>query len=136
MRTIERHLQQCLNRIEDWPTRNGFNFFKSKMQCVHLVHFCQQRKIHNDPALYIYGSQIPVVAESKFLGVIFDGKLFFIPHIKYVKAKGLKALNILKVLSRPSWSTLFLIFHPGALLNQLFFSIYTIAKSHFLIHIS
>ena len=68
MRTIERHLQQCLNRIEDWATRNGFKFSKSKTQCVH---FCQQRKIHNDPTLYIYGSQIPVVAESKFLGVIY-----------------------------------------------------------------
>ena len=267
MRTIERHLQQCLNRIEDWATRNGFKFSKSKTQCVH---FCQQRKIHNDPALYIYGSQIPVVAESKFLGVIFDRKLSFIPHIKYVKAKCLKTLNLLKVLSHTSWgadrttllhlyrslirpkldygsivygsarksylqmldtvhnqglrlalgafrtspvsslnveadepslwlrreklslqyairlaanptnpafevtfpprfqeyyerkpnaiksfglriapllksanintkniqNTLFLIFHPGALLNQIFFSIYTTAKSHFLIHIS
>ena len=100
MRTIERHLQQCLNRIEDWATRNGFKFSKSKTQCVH---FCQQRKIHNDPSLYIYGSQIPVVAESKFLGVIFDKKLSFIPHIKYLKAKCLKALNLLKVLSHTSW---------------------------------
>ena len=100
MRTIERHLQQCLNKIEDWATRNGFKFSKSKTQCVH---FCQQRKIHNDPALYIYGSQIPVVAESKFLGVIFDKKLSFIPHIKYLKAKCLKALNLLKVLSHTSW---------------------------------
>ena len=100
MRTIERHLQQCLNRTENWATRNGFKFSKSKTRCVH---FCQQRKIHNDPALYIYGSQIPVVAESKFLGVIFDRKLSFIPHIKYVKAKCLKALNLLKVLSHTSW---------------------------------
>ena len=100
MRTIERHLQQCLNRIEDWAIRNGFKFSKSKTQ---YVHFCQQRKIHNDPALYIYGSQIPVVAESKFLGVIFDRKLSFISHIKYLKAKCLKALNLLKVLSHTSW---------------------------------
>ena len=100
MRTIERHLQQCLNRIENWATRNGFKFSKSKTQCVH---FCQQRKIHNDPVVYIYGSQIPVVAESKFLGVIFDRKLSFIPHIKYLKAKCLKALNLLKVLSHTSW---------------------------------
>ena len=100
MRTIERHLQQCLNRIEDWATGNGFKFSKSKTQCVH---FCQQRKIHNDPVLYIYGSQILVVAESKFLGVIFDKKLSFIPHIKYLKAKCLKALNLLKVLSHTSW---------------------------------
>ena len=100
MRTTERHLQQCLNRNEDWATRNGFKFSKSKTQCVH---FCQQRKIHNDPALYIYGSQIPIAAESKFLGVIFDRKLSFIPHIKYVKAKCLKALNLLKMLSHTSW---------------------------------
>ena len=30
MHTIERHLQQCLNRIEDWAARNGFKFSKSK----------------------------------------------------------------------------------------------------------
>ena len=47
--------------------------------------------------------KIPVVAESKFLGVIFDRKLSFIPHIKYVKAKCLKALNLLNVLSHTSW---------------------------------
>ena len=26
MRTIERHLQQCINRIEDWALHNGFKF--------------------------------------------------------------------------------------------------------------
>ena len=30
MRTIERHLQQCINRIEDWALKNGFKFSKSK----------------------------------------------------------------------------------------------------------
>ena len=38
MRTIERHLQQSINRIEDWATNNGFKFSKSKTQCVH---FCK-----------------------------------------------------------------------------------------------
>ena len=84
MRTIERHLQQCINRIEDWAMNNGFRFSKSKTQCVH---FCKLRRFHNDPTLYLYGSQIPVVVESKFLGVIFDRKLSFIPHIRYIKAK-------------------------------------------------
>ena len=100
MRTIERHLQQSINRIEDWATNNGFKFSKSKTQCVH---FCKLRRIHNDPVLYLYGSPIPVVEESKFLGVIFDRKLSFIPHIRYIKAKCLKALNLLKVLSNTSW---------------------------------
>ena len=100
MRTIERHLQQCINRIEDWALHNGFKFCKSKTQCVH---FCQLRKVHDDPELYVYGSLIPVVDDFKFLGIIFDRKLSFIPHIKYLKAKCLKALNLLKVLSHTNW---------------------------------
>ena len=35
--------------------------------------------------------------------MIFDRKLSFIPHIKYLKTKCLKALNLLKVLSHTSW---------------------------------
>ena len=98
--TIERQLQQNLNKIENWATSNGFKFSKSKTKCVH---FCQLRKQQDDPVLHLYGSPIPVVEESKFLGILFDRKLSFIPHIKYLKAKCLKALNLLKVLSHTSW---------------------------------
>ena len=100
MATIERQLQQNFNKIENWATSNGFKFSKSKTQCVH---FCQLRKQHEDPVLHLYGSPIPVVEESKFLGILFDRKLSFIPHIKYLKAKCLKALNLLQVLSHTSW---------------------------------
>ena len=100
MATIERQLQQNLNKIENWATSNGFTFSKSKTQCVH---FCQLRKQHDDPVLHLYGSPIPVVEESKLLGILFDRKLSFIPHIKYLKAKCLKALKLLKVLSHTSW---------------------------------
>ena len=41
--------------------------------------------------------------ETIFLGVIFDRKLSFIPHLKYVKKKALKALNILKVIGNTEW---------------------------------
>ena len=37
MATIERQLQQNLNKIENWATSNGFKFSKSKTQCVHSV---------------------------------------------------------------------------------------------------
>ena len=100
MAAIECQLQQNLNKIENWATSNGFKFSKSKTQCVH---FCLLRKQHDDPVLHLYGSPIPVVEESKFLGILFDRKLSFIPHIKYLKAKCLKALNLLKVLSHTSW---------------------------------
>ena len=84
MRTIERHLQQNLNKIE--PLAQCSKFSKSKTQCVH---FCQLRKQHDDPVLTLYGSPIPVVQEYKYLGLIFDKKLS--THIKYLKAKCLKS---------------------------------------------
>ena len=64
MRTIERYLQQCINRKEDWALKNGFKFSKSKTQCVH---FCQLRKIHDDSELYLYGSRIPLLMILNFL---------------------------------------------------------------------
>ena len=42
---------------------------------------------------------IPVVEEAKLLGLLFDKKLTFIPHIKSLKVKYLKALDVLKMLS-------------------------------------
>ena len=41
--------------------------------------------------------------ETKFLGLIFDNKLTFLPHIKMLKTKCLKALDILKVVSSSDW---------------------------------
>ena len=61
------------------------------------MHFCHFRKAHNDPILTLDGTPIPVVEENKFLGIVFDRKLSFIPHIKQLKAKCQKALNLLRV---------------------------------------
>ena len=100
MNTIERHLQLCLNKIQKWADENGFKFSKTK---TVSMHFCNLRKLHHEPTLTLNGLAIPVVQEYKFLGVIFDNKLSFIPHIKYLKARCLKALNLLKVVSRFDW---------------------------------
>ncbi|GFX00678.1 RNase H domain-containing protein [Trichonephila clavipes] len=49
--------------------------------------------------------QIPVVSEVRFLGVIFDCKLTFLPHVLYLRKKCEGSLNILKVLSNTLWGT-------------------------------
>ena len=67
MRTIERHLQQCINRIENWASHNGFKFSKSKAQCVH---FCQLRKVHNDPELYLCGSLMKILNFLEFFLIV------------------------------------------------------------------
>ena len=97
---IERHLQRCLNKLQDWADTNGFKFSESKTVCVH---FCRLRKEHLDPTLTLNGKQIPVVEETKFFGLVFDRKLTFVPHLRYLRTKCLKALNLLRVVAHMSW---------------------------------
>ena len=40
---IERHLQQCLNKLADWADTNGFKFSLSKTVCIQ---FCKLRQPH------------------------------------------------------------------------------------------
>ena len=68
MPSIERKLQQSLNRLGRWCDENGFKFSLTKTMCVH---FCQLRKQHFDPELYLNGTQIPIIGEAKFLGLLF-----------------------------------------------------------------
>jgi len=91
MNNIERQLQLCLNKIEKWAMENGFKFSSSK---TLGMHFCNKRGLHPDPELKLYNSPIKIVSETKFLGLLFDSKLTFLPHIKMLKNKSLKALNI------------------------------------------
>lgn len=100
MRLIERQLQGCLNRIQTWADENGFKFSESK---TVSMHFCNTRILHPDPHLTLYNSPIPVVEQTKFLGLIFDRKLSFIPHINYLKDKCLKAMNLLRVVAHTDW---------------------------------
>ena len=99
-KTCERQLQGCLHKIEKWCTENGFKFSQSKTVCVH---FHNKRGILYEPKLNLNGKNIKVVKETKFLGVIFDQKLSFLPHLKALKSKCLKALDIIKVVSNQEW---------------------------------
>ena len=67
------------------------------------MHFCNKRKLHPDPTLIIYNSQIPVVSQTKFLGVTFDSKLNFKAHIDYVCQKCETAMTLLKVVAKMDW---------------------------------
>ena len=100
MPSIERKLQHSLNRLGRWCDENGFKFSPTKTMCVH---FCQLRKHHLDPQLYLNGTQIPTIVETKFLGLIFDSKLSFIPHITSLKSRCTKSLDLIKVLSNTTW---------------------------------
>ena len=100
MNIIERQLQQFLHKLQTWSEENGFKFSKSKTKCMYL---CNIRGVQPDPELYLDKTKIEVVSEFKFLGVIFDKKLSFLPHITALKKKCKKALNLLKVVAHSEW---------------------------------
>ncbi|GBN69622.1 putative RNA-directed DNA polymerase from transposon X-element, partial [Araneus ventricosus] len=63
----------------------------------------RKRNLHLDPEIKLYGEVVTFVNEIRFLGVIFDKKLTFLPHVKQLRKKSEIALNILKVLSTTAW---------------------------------
>ncbi|GFW50017.1 putative RNA-directed DNA polymerase from transposon X-element [Trichonephila clavipes] len=100
MRLIERQLQTTANRLVKWGDQNGHTIYPSKSSCVH---FCRKRNLHRDPSIHIGNVRLPVVSEVRFLGVIFDCKLTFLPRVLYLRKKCERSLNILKVLSNTLW---------------------------------
>ncbi|GBM29936.1 RNA-directed DNA polymerase from mobile element jockey, partial [Araneus ventricosus] len=100
MNFIQRQLQTAVNNITQWCNNNGFAISISK---TAGVHFCRKRNLHLDPEIKLYGEDIKFVNEIKFLGIIFDKKLSFLPHVKQLRKKCESALNILKVLSTTTW---------------------------------
>ena len=97
---VERHLQLCVNSVQSWVTDNGFKFSPTKTTCVH---FTQQRGTFSDPNITINGSPVTISKEAKFLGVIFDQKLSFVNHIKYLHTSCQKALDVLRVVGHTDW---------------------------------
>ena len=55
--------------------------------------------MHNNPVLKLDSTEIPIVEEHKFLGIIFNKKLTFKPYIKYLRSKCNKAIQLLRVIA-------------------------------------
>ncbi|XP_042908355.1 uncharacterized protein [Parasteatoda tepidariorum] len=100
MRVIERQLQLAVNKISKWCEQNGHTLSPTKSSCIH---FCRLRRLHNDPVISNHNVNIPIVSETKYLGVILDSKLTFLPHIRYLRKRCEKTLNVLRVLSNTFW---------------------------------
>ena len=98
--SIDRQLHQQLKTLEQWTNENGFKFSPTK---TVTVHFCRKTSCIKRPELHLYGNQLPVKEETRFLGVILDKKLSFRSHIKDLKTRCKQSLNALKIFSNPEW---------------------------------
>ena len=86
--------------MNKWVQGNGFKFSVSKTECVH---FTIQRGVFTQSEIKLDGTSIKVADEAKFLGLVFDRRLTFRAHIKYLKTFCDKALNVLWVVGHTGW---------------------------------
>ncbi len=101
MTCLSRKLKDSITAIEKWTRDNGFTIAVGDDKTV-AMHFCRHRSCEN-PDLKLNGQEIKFVKEKKFLGLIWDTKLNFKAHIKYLKQKCQNSLNIIKILSHTDW---------------------------------
>ena len=99
--TIERHLQQSVNAIQEWATRNGFRFPAHKCKVVHFT--APRHKATRPPTITIGDTLLPVEESIKFLGLWWDLHLSFKKHISVLKTQCRGALNIIWVVAHLKW---------------------------------
>ena len=99
--TIERHLQQAVNAIQEWATRNGFRFATNKCKVVHFT--APRYKVQRPPTIRISDTLLPVEESTKFLGLWWDSRLSFKEHISALKTQCKEALNLIRVVAHLKW---------------------------------
>ena len=99
--TIERHLQQAVNSIQEWATRNGFRFAAHKCKVIHFT--APRVRIQRPPTVRIGKTPLPVEESTKFLGLWWDSHLSFKKHISVLKAQCKEALNLIWVVAHLKW---------------------------------
>jgi len=100
IRVIQHKLQETLNNIAAWATENGFKFSAAKTKAVL---FSKVPGLYIPPTLKINNSNIPFATTMKFLGMIWDEKLTWQPHITKLKATCSRSIGLLKSLAATEW---------------------------------
>ena len=97
--TAERMLQLCVNKVQEWVTKNGFKFSETKTVSMHFW----KGSANYTPNVYLGRTRVNNVTETRFLGLIFDKRLTFRSHIEDLRTRCLKTLNVLRVVSHTDW---------------------------------
>ncbi|XP_076629123.1 uncharacterized protein LOC143345647 [Colletes latitarsis] len=99
--TIIELLQESINDLLSWSVKSGLKFSPQKTK---YIIFSRKRKLTTlPPNLHIRNTEIERVDSIRILGLIFDHKLTWGPHMKYLKVTCTKKMNIIKALSNYNW---------------------------------
>jgi hypothetical protein len=77
---VLRKLQRGLNSVEEWSKLWNIKINEDKTQAIYFSH----RIRPPESLLTLNGRNIPFVNNVKYLGVIFDKKITWRPHIELI----------------------------------------------------
>ena len=100
--SLERRIQNTINKINSWAKSHGFNFSAPKTNCIH---FHRKKKRQPPLKLLLNGNIIPNRDTIKYLGMTFDYRLNWKEHIKNIKIECMKRLDLLKCISHTTWGS-------------------------------
>lgn len=101
-----RRMQGFLNKLVKWSHETGFRFSEEKT-VVMVFHRVPGLAENPTPKLYLYDKQTPlkIVLEKRFLGLLLDYKLMWIPQLKDLRIRGSRSNNIIKVIVKNNRKT-------------------------------
>ena len=93
-------LEEAVGLLTTWLRELGLSISIPKCQ---LCFFTRARSDLHKIVMRVDGCEIRCQDSLKYLGVVLDARLTWMPHIKYIAGKAMRAVGVLKALSRVSW---------------------------------
>jgi hypothetical protein len=99
--SIQILLQECVNNLTKWSSDTGLKFSPNKSQSIC---FTKKRK-QKPPTFKINELMIPNKETIQILGITFEKKLSWIPHLQLIKKGTSQRTNIIKILAHTTWGS-------------------------------
>ncbi|KAG6458312.1 hypothetical protein O3G_MSEX010807 [Manduca sexta] len=96
--SIVLNAQKDLDLLNEWFQYNLLTINTTKTS--YMIFAAKNKKIHDFSPLVINGKQIKKVEQEKYLGLILDNKLTWVPHIEKIKAKLRNLMGMIKGMAR------------------------------------
>ena len=94
------HLERAMGSLAPWLRSLGLSISIPKCQ---MCLFTRAQRDFSDVVLEVDGVRLHCYDTLKYLGVVLDARGMWLQHGKYVAGRALRALGLLRVLSRVSW---------------------------------
>ncbi|CAI6345322.1 unnamed protein product [Macrosiphum euphorbiae] len=95
-------LQTALKALSDWSSITGFKFSPAKTHCIIFNNKKKNETIHH---VYLNNTKIEYTESIRILGMIFDSKFTWVPHLKNLKNECKKRMKVIKTLAHNTWGS-------------------------------